>query len=245
MEITEFQLEKAINNLYNKINYPLNSIYNDKNLFFDYSIIKAANDCSDNLNIFVHNTIKSLFKPPRIIFDTFGSFLFGSHIEYHGEIPKECSPIYLGSLFDNFNHPCCSKQVWIRKNKNSLYKLHSAGYNERTAYLFINDNPISLTDTEKDILKSHGIVEIILMCYENGIYKEYSKIILIEQKKSNTNENVILKKKNSKHKNEIIDNKFNFTTGIFFFLIAIFLVIYLFSLKKTSSILVRNKSKTK
>src|SRR5665648_181362 len=103
MEITKYQIENSILNLYKKSNYPLDSIYQDKNLFFDYSIVKAANDCSDDLNIFVHNIIKSQYKPSNIVNDTIGSFLFGNHLEYYGEMSKECSPIYLNSLSDNFN----------------------------------------------------------------------------------------------------------------------------------------------
>lgn len=227
MEITENQIKKSIHNLYDKINYPISSIYNDKNLFFDYSIVTAANNCSDDLNIYVHNTIKSLFRPQNIINDTFGAFLFGSHIDYYGDIPKECSPIYLGSLFDNFNKPYCSKQVWIRKNKNNLYKFPFSSNNERIAYLFTDDNPFTLTSTEKDILNSNGINEVHLLYYDNGIYKEYSKVIITQNNECNKQELKKIKKK--KH----INNEFIEGNNSYLFLIfVLFIILIIFGIMK-------------
>lgn len=222
MEITKDQIKNSIFNLYKKSNYPIETIYKDKNLFFDYSIIKAANDCSDELNTFVHKIIKSQYRPSNIVNDTIGSFLFGKHLEYYGEIPKECSPIYLNSLSDNFNNNCCNKQVWIRKSKNQLYKLPSAGRNERSAYLFTDEPILDISNTEKDILDTHGVLEVILMYYENGIYKEFTKFYTNTRNMTTKNIN---KEKKKKYFEEIQAEKNYMNYALLIFLIVIIIVL--------------------
>ncbi len=167
-EVTENDLETAIEHLASFYDISLDHLGLDQELSRCYNLVKWVDSVwsgtPDHKKLDL--IIGKQFRPSEVKQYTIGSFLFGCYQITYGDISKKCSPLCVGQVDSKST---CSQQIWIQKEHNGKNRfLRIKSEDSDKGYIYLNDNFGGFTTVEINLLKDSGLKKAKLFQTKRG-----------------------------------------------------------------------------